>query len=71
VFVATIFCQTAFFKLLSLLPAHVAGISVLPVPVVGVVSSAIILAEPVGVAEVAALVLVVGGLFLLVRPAAR
>ena len=71
VFVATIFCQTAFFKLLSLLPAHVAGISVLPVPVVGVVSSAIILAEPVGLAEVAALVLVVGGLFLLVRPAAR
>jgi drug/metabolite transporter (DMT)-like permease len=71
VFVATIFCQTAFFKLLSMLPAHVAGISVLPVPVVGVVSSAIILGEPVGLAEVAALVLVVGGLFLLVRPAAR
>jgi drug/metabolite transporter (DMT)-like permease len=69
VFVATIFCQTAFFKLLSLLPAHVAGISVLPVPVVGVVSSALILAEPVGLAEVAALILVVGGLFLLVRPA--
>jgi drug/metabolite transporter (DMT)-like permease len=69
VFVAMIFCQTAFFKLLSLLPAHVAGISVLPVPVIGVVSSAIILAELVGLAEVAALVLVVGGLFLLVRPA--
>jgi drug/metabolite transporter (DMT)-like permease len=71
VFVASIFCQTAFFKLLSMLPAHVAGISVLPVPVVGVVSSALILAEPVGLAEVAALVLVVGGLFLLVRPAHR
>jgi drug/metabolite transporter (DMT)-like permease len=71
VFVATIFCQTAFFKLLSILPAHVAGISVLPVPVVGVVSSAILLAEPVGLAEVAALVLVVGGLFLLVRPTDR
>ena len=71
IFVAMIFCQTAFFKLLSLLPAHVAAISVLPVPVVGVVSSAIILAEPVGLAEVAALLLVVGGLFLLVRPADR
>jgi drug/metabolite transporter (DMT)-like permease len=71
VFVATIFCQTAFFKLLSLLPAHVAAISVLPVPVVGVVSSAMILAEPVSIAEVAALTLVVGGLFLLVRPADR
>jgi drug/metabolite transporter (DMT)-like permease len=71
VFVAMIFCQTAFFKLLSLLPAHVAAISVLPVPVVGVVSSAIILDEPVGLAEIAALTLVVGGLFLLIRPAAR
>ena len=68
IFVAMIFCQTAFFKLLSLLPAHVAAISVLPVPVVGVVSSAVLLAEPVGLAEVAALALVVGGLFLLVRP---
>jgi drug/metabolite transporter (DMT)-like permease len=71
VFVAMIFCQTAFFKLLSLLPAHVAAISVLPVPVVGVVSSAMILAEPVGVAEIAALTLVVVGLFLLIRPLDR
>jgi drug/metabolite transporter (DMT)-like permease len=71
VFVAMIFCQTAFFKLLSLLPAHVAAISVLPVPVVGVVSSAMILKEPVGWAEVVALLLVVGGLFLLIRPAQR
>jgi drug/metabolite transporter (DMT)-like permease len=71
VFVAMIFCQTAFFKLLSLLPAHVAAISVLPVPVVGVVSSAMILAEPVSLAEIAALTLVVVGLFLLVRPADR
>jgi drug/metabolite transporter (DMT)-like permease len=68
VFVAMIFCQTAFFKLLSLLPAHVAAISVLPVPVVGVVSSAMLLAEPIGPAEIAALTLVVGGLFLLIRP---
>jgi drug/metabolite transporter (DMT)-like permease len=71
VFVAMIFCQTAFFKLLILLPAHDAAISVLPVPVVGVVSSAMILAEPVGLAELAALTLVVGGLFLLIRPADR
>jgi drug/metabolite transporter (DMT)-like permease len=71
VFVAMIFCQTAYFKLLSLLPAHVAAISVLPVPVVGVVSSALLLGEPVGPAEIAALTLVVGGLFLLIRPAAR
>lgn len=71
IFVAMIFCHAAFFKLLSLLPAHVAAISVLPVPVVGVVSSALILAEPVGAAELVALILVVGGLFLLVRPVGR
>jgi drug/metabolite transporter (DMT)-like permease len=71
VFVAMIFCQTAYFKLLSLLPAHVAAISVLPVPVVGVVSSALLIGEPVGPAEIAALTLVVSGLFLLIRPVAR
>jgi drug/metabolite transporter (DMT)-like permease len=71
VLVAMVFCQTAYFKLLSLLPAHVAAISVLPVPVVGVVSSAMILGEPVGPGEIMALALVVGGLFLLVRPADR
>jgi drug/metabolite transporter (DMT)-like permease len=71
IFVAMIFCQTAFFKLLSLLPAHVAAISVLPVPVVGVISSALLLNEPVGPAEFAALTLVVGGLFLLIRPVDR
>jgi drug/metabolite transporter (DMT)-like permease len=71
IFVAMIFCQTAFFKLLSLLPAHVAAISVLPVPVVGVISSALILNESVSLAEIVALTLVVGGLFLLVRPAGR
>jgi drug/metabolite transporter (DMT)-like permease len=71
IFVAMIFSHTAYFKLVSLLPAHVAAISVLAVPVVGVVSSAWLLAEPVGPAEATALALVVGGLFLLIRPAGR
>jgi drug/metabolite transporter (DMT)-like permease len=71
IFVAMIFCHTAYFKLVSLLPAHVAAISVLAVPVVGVVSSAWLLGEPVGVAEAAALLAVVGGLFLLTRPSGR
>lgn len=71
VFVAMLFCLTAYFKLLSLVPANVAAIAVTAVPVVGVLSSAWILAEPVRLAEVAALVLVVSGLFLLIRPAAR
>jgi drug/metabolite transporter (DMT)-like permease len=67
-FVAMVFCHTAYFKLVSLLPAHVAAISVLAVPVVGVVSSALIVGERVGLAEIGALVLVVAGLFLLIRP---
>ena len=71
IFVAMIFSHTAYFKLVSLLPAHVAAISVLAVPVVGVVSSAWLLTEPVGAAEVTALTLVVGGLFLLIRPVGR
>jgi drug/metabolite transporter (DMT)-like permease len=71
VFVAMIFCHTAYFKLVSLLPAHVAAISVLAVPAVGVISSAWLLGEPVGIAEAAALLLVVGGLFLLIRAAGR
>jgi drug/metabolite transporter (DMT)-like permease len=69
VFVAMIFCQTAYFKLVALLPAHVAAISVLGVPAVGVISSAWLLGEPVGLAEIGALLLVLGGLLLLVRDA--
>jgi drug/metabolite transporter (DMT)-like permease len=67
--VGTVFCHAVYFKLVSLLPAHVAAISVLAVPVVGVVSSAWLLGEPVGPAEAAALIAVVAGLFLVTRPA--
>ncbi len=69
IFVATIFCHAAYFTLVSLLPAHVAAISVLAVPAVGVISSAWLLGEPVGIAEACALLLVVGGLFLVIRAA--
>lgn len=68
--VAMVFCHTAYFKLVELLPAHVAAISTLATPVVGVVSGALILGEVVGAAEIGALVLVVSGLFLLMRRAA-
>jgi drug/metabolite transporter (DMT)-like permease len=71
VLVAMIFCQTAYFKLLSMMPANVAAIAVTAVPAVGVLSSAWILAEPVHPTEAIALLLVVGGLFLLVRPNIR
>jgi drug/metabolite transporter (DMT)-like permease len=71
VLVAMIFCQTAYFRMVTLVPANVAAMAVMAVPVVGVLSSAWLLAEPVGPAEAIALVLVVGGLFLLVRRPAR
>jgi drug/metabolite transporter (DMT)-like permease len=67
VLVAMIFCQTTYFKIVTLVPANVAAMAVMGVPVVGVLSSAWILGEPVGPIEIAALVLVVGGLSVLVR----
>ncbi len=67
IFVAMVFCHTAYFKLVSLLPAHVAAMGVLAVPVVGVVSSAWILGEAIGLGEVIALALVVSSLCLLVK----
>jgi drug/metabolite transporter (DMT)-like permease len=71
VLVAMVFCQTAYFRMLTLVPANVAAMAVMAVPVVGVLSSAWILAEPVGPAEALALVLVVGGLSLLIRRPVR
>jgi drug/metabolite transporter (DMT)-like permease len=69
IFVAMVFCHTAYFKLISLLPAHVAAMGVLAVPVVGVISSAWILGEIVGVSELIALLLVVSSLCLLISKA--
>ena len=67
VFVAMVFCHTAYFKLVTLLPAHVAAMGVMAVPVVGVVASSLILGEAVGVAELLALAFVVSSLFLLAQ----
>ena len=71
VFVAMVFCQTAYFKMVTLVPANVAAMAVMAVPVVGVLSSAWILGEPVSPVEVAALVSVVSGLFVLLKAAKR
>ena len=68
VFVAMVFCHTAYFKLVSLMPAHVAAMGVMTVPVVGVVASAWILGERVGWPEGLALTFVVLQLTLLTRP---
>ncbi len=64
------FCQWAYFKVVTLLPASVAAIGTLLVPVIGVYSSHLILAEPVGLAELTALLLILSALGLvLILPA--
>lgn len=57
-------CQWVWFKIVELFPASIAGISTLAIPAVGVISSALILGEPLGIAEVAALLLVLPALAL-------
>jgi drug/metabolite transporter (DMT)-like permease len=58
------FCQWAYFKTITLLPASVAAIGTLLVPVIGVYSSHFILGESVGYAEILALLLIIGALAL-------
>ena len=59
--VALIFCFAAHNKVVTMLPATAAAISTLAIPVVGLLSSAWLLGEPVGWRELAALALVLGG----------
>ena len=53
-----IFCHWAWFSVVSIFPASVAAISVLAVPTIGVLSSALVLGEHVGVIDIIALSLV-------------
>ena len=62
--IAVAFGQWIWFRVLQLLPSSVASISTLAVPVIGVFSGAILLGEPLGWRELAALTLVSAGLFL-------
>jgi drug/metabolite transporter (DMT)-like permease len=59
-----IYCHWAYFSLIRIFPAGIAAISILAIPVVGVFSSTLILNEPLGISEMAALVLVVAALAL-------
>lgn len=63
--VPMIFCQAVFFTLVRRLPASIASMGTLLVPPLGVLFSALILGEPVGAAEVAALVLVLAAMLLI------
>ena len=64
VLVALVFCFSSYIRLVSLLPANMAAISTLAIPVVGLWSSALLLDEPVGPADALALALIVSALAL-------
>nr|WP_298682909.1 DMT family transporter [uncultured Dongia sp.] len=67
-----IFCHWAWFRVVAIYPAVVAAIGTLAIPVVGIISSAIIVGESVGWDEILSLSLVVLALFLvLVAPQLR
>jgi drug/metabolite transporter (DMT)-like permease len=68
VVLAVRFGQWAWFVVLGRLPVAVASISTLAIPVVGVLSSALLLGEGLGATEVTALALVLGALILALRP---
>lgn len=64
-----IVAQWMWFRLLRVMPAGIAAIGTIAIPVVGVLSSAAFLGEPIGSSEIVALVLVVIALALvLLRP---
>jgi len=60
--VATFVCHTLWFALVRVLPAAVAAIGTLAIPIMGVFFSALFLSEQVGIREVVALCLVVAAL---------
>lgn len=66
--VGLIFCFAAFNKVVTLLPATAASISILAIPIVGVLGSAWLLGEPAGWRELAALALVLGAMSLVLIP---
>lgn len=70
VFVALVFCFTAYLRLVRRLPASVAAISTLAIPVVGLASSAMLLGEPVGLREAGALLFILAALALVLMPGA-
>jgi len=63
------FCiaYVSWFAALARLPASVAAIGTMAVPVIGVVTSAIALHEPLGVGQIAALIFTLGGVVLAAR----
>ena len=70
VLVPILFCHWAWTTMVRMLPAHVAVNSTLLIPLIGVVSSALILGESIAPSDWAALVCVLVAIFLILRPKA-
>jgi drug/metabolite transporter (DMT)-like permease len=69
ILIGNIFCFWAWVKVVHLFPASVASIGTLAIPVIGVLSSALVLGEPIGFGEIAPLILVVMALsIVMIRP---
>ncbi|MGE5146537.1 MAG: DMT family transporter, partial [Candidatus Eiseniibacteriota bacterium] len=69
VLISLVFCYYVWFKIVTLLPANVAALSSLLVPVVGVLGGVVLLGEALGWREIAAMVMIVGAIALvLIRP---
>ncbi|MCG8544328.1 MAG: DMT family transporter [Alphaproteobacteria bacterium] len=62
ILVACLFGYWAWFSIVKLVPTAVASIAVLPVPLVGVMSSSMALGEPIGWPEIGALVFITAAL---------
>jgi drug/metabolite transporter (DMT)-like permease len=60
-------CYLTWFEALRRLPPAVASTSILLVPLIGIVSAALFLAEPLGLRELLAMVLTLGGVVLALR----
>lgn len=62
--IATIYGNWAWFQVVSIYPAVIAGISSLAIPIIGVLSGAILLGEPLGFPEIGALLFICAALVL-------
>ena len=62
VLIGTVLGYWAWFRVLQLIPGEMAALGILPVPVIGVISSTLILGEPLGWAEFAAVALLTAAL---------
>jgi drug/metabolite transporter (DMT)-like permease len=70
--IPVVFAQWAWFRAVELLPGSVSAMGTLAIPVIGTLSGALLLSEPLDLSELVALALVVAGLALVaLRPAAE